>query len=144
MRGLWGGIRVNHNQSNAAQSSPATLSKARKSTAKHKRRYVRTMCFGILFTAVGIGAVAGLASLIRTAPSQVANNSASGEAASAIGTITLHPDGKGCQSKTFDNRTGQISEVSGPCQNETPLDAEGVPIPMGTVHTMNSISKSFR
>ena len=135
---------MSHNQSNKAQPSPATLPKALKAPAKRERRYVRTMCLSVFLTAAGIGAVAALSTLLRTVPSQVADNSASDAAAIGSGTIVLHPAGKGCQTKTFDNRTGQISDASGPCPNDTPLDAKGAPIPMGTVHTMNSISKSFR
>ena len=115
--------------------------KAPKSTTKRKR--MRTMCFGVLFTAAGIGAVVGVSALLGTAPSQVANSSASGAVAIPTGTIVLHPGGRRCESKTFNNRTGQISESSASCPNETRLDAKGIPIPLGTVNTMNSISKSF-
>jgi hypothetical protein len=52
-------------------------------------------------------------------------------------------DGKTCRNKTFDNRTGQISDASAHCP-DTALDDKGMPVPLGTMHTMNSISGSFK
>jgi hypothetical protein len=37
-----------------------------------------------------------------------------------------------------------MSDATTRCQEDVTLDAKGVPIPMGTVHTLNAISKSFK
>ena len=130
------------NPSTRVPPAPASLPKAARAHAR--RSGTRRMCIGILFTATAIGTLAVLSSLLATAPTQVANNAASRPAANTSGRIVLHPDEKGCESRRFDNQTGQISEAAGPCRNETRLDAKGLPMPTGTVNTMQSISKSFR
>jgi hypothetical protein len=77
-------------------------------------------------------------------PPEVAENSPSGAEANSVGNIVLHPGTTGCQSMTFNNQTGQVSGAPTSCRDGIVLDANGVPIPMGTVHTLNSISKSFK
>jgi hypothetical protein len=37
-----------------------------------------------------------------------------------------------------------MSDAMTQCQPDVTLDAKGMPIPMGTVHTLNAISKSFK
>lgn len=135
------GIQMDHNQSNNARSAPASLRRAVRPTAR--RNGMRRMYLGVFFTATAIGTLAALSTLLVTAASRVADNSAP-SAANASGRIILHPGEEGCANRRFDNRTGQISEAPGPCRNETQLDAKGMPIPSGTINTMNSISKSFR
>ena len=45
---------------------------------------------------------------------------------------------------TFNNDTGRLVEVSKPCEKDNVrLDDKGVPMPMGTVHRLDAISKSF-
>lgn len=43
----------------------------------------------------------------------------------------------------FDNRTGRTIENERHCENTTTLDAQGIPVPEGTIHRLDSISKSF-
>ena len=134
---------MDNSHSQAGQHPSAALPSGRKANAKYQRRYVRTMAFSIFFVAVLIGGVAAISAIPRTASEEAADNSVSAAPANATGTIVLHP-GAGCQSKIFDNRTGQISDRGTPCPVDTPVDAKGVPVPLGTVHTMSSISKSFK
>jgi len=116
----------------------------RQPRAARKRRRVVLMCFGVLATAISITAVAVLAIMFSAVPPRVAEISTPSARANVVGTIVVHSGENGCQGRTFNNQTGQISDVQAPCHNETPLDAKGVPIPLGTVHTMNSISNSFK
>ena len=58
--------------------------------------------------------------------------------------IILNQNSKNCRHRLFDNQTGRFTDATTPCPPEIPLDAKGHPVPMGTVHTMNEISKSFR
>ena len=110
---------------------------SRKANAKRERRCLRTMGFAVFFVAASIGAVAAISAALRTAlSSPVADHSASAAPPNATGTIVLHP-GAGCQSKIFDNRTSQIFDTGAPCPPETPRDAKGVPIPLGTAKTIN-------
>jgi len=124
--------------------SPAAPSITHNARAKRKRRSLRTMGLAVFLVAASIGAVGVISAVLRTAPpSPVIDNSAPAAPTNATGTIVLHP-GVGCQSKVFDNRTGQIFDTTAPCPTETPRDAKGVPVPLGTVKTINSISKSFK
>jgi hypothetical protein len=58
--------------------------------------------------------------------------------------IVLNPGSKNCQHKLFNNQTGRFSNATTPCPADVPLDANGNPVPRGTLHTMSEISKSFR
>jgi hypothetical protein len=56
--------------------------------------------------------------------------------------ITNESGGKGCSQETFDNQTGRITRSQQPCE-ATAYDSHGVPIPLGTIHRLDAISKSF-
>jgi len=111
--------------------------------AASRRRHALTMYFGLIFVAVSIAAMAVLAmqfgALTPHAPS---NFAASGEA-NMVGSIMLHSPAEECRHKTFNNRTGRIADAGTPC-SDVVLDDKGVPVPMGTVRTMDSISKTFK
>ena len=47
-------------------------------------------------------------------------------------------DGKDCRQQVFDNQTGRVTQSSRPCE-----DAPGDGVPLGTIHRLNAISKSF-
>ena len=51
-------------------------------------------------------------------------------------------DGGGCRQQVFDNQTGRMTRSQQPCDT-TARDINGVPIPLGTVHRLDAISKSF-
>jgi hypothetical protein len=47
-----------------------------------------------------------------------------------------------CSTGAFDNKTGRVTRSNDPC--DTILrDSNGVPIPAGTIHRLDAISKSF-
>lgn len=48
-----------------------------------------------------------------------------------------------CQRTKFDNDTGTTVEDFARCDNDVVLDAQGVPVPQGTAHRLDAISKSF-
>jgi hypothetical protein len=120
---------------------PASALEAR---TKRKRRRLALMCFGVFSVAASIAGVAALATGFRTTSSPTAEMATSGADIQSVGTIVLPSGPNGCQHRTFDNRTGQISQSGSPCQSAVAVDANGVPIPLGTVHTLNAISKSFK
>ncbi len=60
-----------------------------------------------------------------------------------MGTIELQTGQDQCDLLKFDNDTGRTINASKGCHSDVMLDAHGAPIPMGTVHRLNSISKSF-
>ena len=56
--------------------------------------------------------------------------------------ITQDLDGKGCSQQVFDNQTGRVRQSQLPC-DATTFDSNGVPVPVGTIHRLDAISKSF-
>jgi hypothetical protein len=49
-----------------------------------------------------------------------------------------------CARATFDNRTGKISQGPAACETTMFVDGQHVPVPLGTAHTLNAISNSFK
>ena len=116
----------------------------RKVATSKKRGRLAKMTLGVLAVGVSIAIVAVLAIGFSTAPTPVVENGASHSEPNSVATIVLHSSTSGCQQRAFNNQTGQISEQTSPCHNDVVLDAKGMPIPTGTIHTLNSISKSFK
>jgi hypothetical protein len=56
--------------------------------------------------------------------------------------ITRDSDGQGCWQQIFDNQTGRMTRSQQPCE-ATAYDSSGTPVPLGTVHRLEAISKSF-
>jgi hypothetical protein len=60
------------------------------------------------------------------------------------GTIVFEIAPHQCKHVTFDNDdNGRLSESLGSCEDDVVFDAQGKPIPMGTMHRLDAISKSF-
>jgi len=116
----------------------------RKAGAGQKRGRLAKMCFGVFAGGALIAGVATFAIGFGTAPSQGVQDAVTRAEPNSVGTIVLHSGPSGCQQKSFDNQTGQILNQPSSCHNDVVLDAKGMPIPAGTVHTLNSISKSFQ
>jgi hypothetical protein len=62
---------------------------------------------------------------------------------SQIGTLALQTDENKCEFMKFNNETGRTVEHDTRCREDVTLDAHGVPVPMGTVHRLDAISRSF-
>jgi hypothetical protein len=56
--------------------------------------------------------------------------------------ITTNSDGNGCWQKVFDNQTGRVQQSRKPCEAAA-YDINGAPAPIGTIHRLDAISKSF-
>jgi hypothetical protein len=125
----------------AQAAKPAPMRKAR---ASQKRKRLAKMSLGVFAVGALIAVVAVLAIGSSTAPSPLVQNGASQAEPSSVATIVLHSSTSGCQQKTFNNQTGQISDQTSPCHNDVILDAKGMPMPTGTIHTLNSITNSFK
>jgi hypothetical protein len=102
------------------------------------------MCFGVFAVGALIAAVAMVAMVFIPAPLPTVEKVASRSEPKNAGTIVLHSGLSGCQERSFNNQTGQISDESSPCHSDVVLDARGMPVPAGTIHTLDSISKSFK
>jgi hypothetical protein len=116
----------------------------RKAAASQKRGRLAKMSLGVFAIGASIAVVAVFAIGFSTAPAPVVENGASHADPASVATIVLHSSTSGCQQRSFNNQTGQISDQTSPCHNDVVLDAKGLPVPTGTIHTLNSISKSFK
>jgi hypothetical protein len=116
----------------------------RKAGASQKHRRLAKMSLGVFAVGALIAVVAVLAIGFSTAPAPVVENGASRGDPNNVATIVTRSGTNGCQQRSFNNQTGQISDQTSPCHNDVVLDAKGVPVPAGTIHTLNSISKSFK
>jgi hypothetical protein len=116
---------------------------ARSQKSRKKRWRLAKMSLGVFAAGASIAVAAVFAIGFSTASPPAAENGASHADPNSVGTIILHSSASGCQQKSFNNQTGQISDQTTPCSNDVVLDAKGLPTPAGTIHTLNSISKSF-
>jgi hypothetical protein len=58
--------------------------------------------------------------------------------------VFIDTTGRGdCQQEAFDNQTWRVTRSRQPC-DATEHDANGIPIPKGSMHRLDAISKSFR
>ncbi|HUI11900.1 MAG TPA: hypothetical protein VL048_00360 [Xanthobacteraceae bacterium] len=60
-----------------------------------------------------------------------------------IGTVEVQNGQDRCELLKFDNSTGRTINAAVRCHSDEAVDDRGVPIPLGTVHRLDSISKSF-
>jgi len=116
----------------------------RKAGASQKHRRLVKMSLGVVGVGGLIAVVAVFAIGFNTVPAPIVENGASRTDPNSVATIVLRSGASGCQQRSFNNQTGQISDQTSPCHNDVVLDAKGLPVPAGTIHTLNSISKSFK
>jgi len=116
----------------------------RKAGASQKRRRLAKMSLGVFAIGASIAVVAVLAIGFSTAPTPVVENGVFHDDPNSVATIVLHSSTSGCQQKSFNNQTGRFSDQTSPCHSDVVLDAKGMPVPTGTIHTLDSISKSFK
>jgi hypothetical protein len=102
-----------------------------------------TGCGMLLVAVVTTVAVIAAESLISRSPSrapQVASAAPDGDLRTAR--ITKDFGGKDCSQETFNNQTGRTIRSAHACE-PTVLDGNGAPVPLGTIHRLDAISKSF-
>jgi hypothetical protein len=69
---------------------------------------------------------------------------AANAADNGVGSISRQTDKERCELVKFDNYSGRTIENSKRCETTAVVrDVRGVPVPAGTVHRLDSISKSF-
>jgi hypothetical protein len=140
------GTPLTSNNSPIAFSMPSrsTPGRAQAQRAQERRRALIVSCV-ILFV-VGLGFVLMMTAELPmsthlTNSSQTASEAPANDLGSAKVTIDS-ADGRGCRQQVFDNQTGRMTRSQQPCDT-TARDSNGVPIPLGTIHRLDAISKSF-
>jgi hypothetical protein len=122
-------------------SAPAPLRSAVRRT--QKRWPALMIGCGMLLAAVGTAAVV---IATETSGSRPSSNSpriaAAPDSDLRTAKITRDLGDKECSEQIFDNRTGRMTRSPQPCEAMA-YDSNGVPIPLGTIHRLDAISKSF-
>jgi hypothetical protein len=98
---------------------------------------------GLVVVTLCIAVAAASALMRKASPSATADLTATASTTNRYGTIVQYHDGQRCEHQMFDNSTGHFSEKTPSCEGYQPVDANGVPMPKGTMNVMNAISKSF-
>jgi hypothetical protein len=131
---------MSKNQDRGARIHP----RKRQGTGRSGGRWLALVGSTCVCAAIIILAVMSKATLLwfSDAPSNIQMQS--GEPRDVrIGTVELQTGQGQCDLLKFDNDTGRTIEGSKRCHSGVPLDANGLPVPMGTVHRLGSIRKSF-
>ena len=126
-----------------ANKRPVTPARAKPRSVQSDREHRRALVIVCVVAAVTTAVVIAAESLI-SGHSARAPQSALATPDSEIQTAKITKDfgGKGCSQEAFDNRTGRMTRSSQPCEATT-YDSNGMPVPVGTIHRLDAISKSF-
>jgi hypothetical protein len=131
----------------ARQSSPEPAGpkakKAHPHSAKRPKRWyaltiVAAACAAIIYLGLDwqLGSAQSQRTAERPAPSAGADESRTGK-------IVLQTSPGQCAEMKFDNTDGRFVDGLKPCDNQIKFDEHGRPIPMGTIHRLDAISRSF-
>ena len=128
--------RPNRPLAKAAHSRPAE---------RWKNRYALTSVAAVCvaMTVLGVSVHFGLFSpSVAANPSQQSASATNADETRA-GKLVLQTEPEQCTQMKFDNTNGHFIEGLKPCENQIQFDEHGRPIPMGTIHRLDAISKSF-
>ena len=114
---------------------------------RRARRRHRNIAFGYcLLAAVGLGFAVAVntphttsersAETFRATAAIAANENRSAK-------VFIDSGDGGCRQKTFDNQTWRLTRSQQPCEL-TNRDINGNPVPSGTIHRLEAISKTFK
>ena len=114
-----------------------------RSFARPKRRYssIRSVLAAALFIPLVLAVAFLIVRIGQPVPSERTDLPDAGEM--RVGSV-VHETGRAqCELMKFDNYTGRTIENAKHCKDTIVLDARGRPVPTGTIHRLDSISKSF-
>ena len=122
----------------------ATPAQPRSATqnSQERRRAAVIVCVMLLATALTAGTVIALQSLISAHMTRSLQTATAMPDGDRTAKITRDVNGKECSQEIFDNQTGRMTKSQQPC-GATALDSNGMPVPLGTIHRLDAISKSF-
>ena len=97
------------------------------------------------FCVIGIIGLLAFTHVPPTQFSRLVSQVPMGETRLRTAAIVVQTDPDHCRQFTFDNDTGQIRGGKGqPCDGKFDPSAASIPEPVGTMHRLDAISKSFR
>jgi hypothetical protein len=125
---------------------PLNNKQARHNARQGTQRHARYALWATLSLIAVICTVAFVANPLSLSQSQNSSDSSSDGTATddqRTGTIIFEVAPHQCRHVAFDNDDGRVSEDLSSCEGDVVFDAQGKPIPMGTKHRLEAISKSF-
>jgi len=128
---------------NRTHADPVQRARIAKRRIRHRRkRWASLLSFlGIVAAFVVLATTFDFKGLLIHALSEE-TQSANSEMA-RTGTIVQQAEDGDCVLMKFDNDSGRTIDHVKHCDNTAVRDAQGVPVPTGTVHRLDAISKSF-
>jgi hypothetical protein len=132
---------MNNNHNRGRQTQGLKGASRRRSSRERRHVFVGSVCVCAMIVALGVTANTTLPWLANAISSKQRQPAEVQEM--RIGTIEVQTGQDQCDVLKFDNDTGRTINESKSCHDNAALDAHGVPVPTGTVHRLDSISKSF-
>jgi hypothetical protein len=121
----------------------AVMTNQRRNGRPQRENLRRQRRYGIIVFLFAFAAIGSLIMITEGSNSSARTPIDPGSTPSAQPGSIVRQSEAGCEQLIFDNATGKTIENYSPCDSHVILDAHGVPIPQGTMHHLNAISKSF-
>jgi len=132
------------NKRTHADQAPSAKTTRRRIQRRRKRWAITIACVCMLAAFISLAMTTDFTTLwVFQAASERQKQSADAEAGTRTGTVMLQTDEKRCEVLKFDNDSGRAVDRARRCDNNVTFDTRGVPVPVGTVHRLDAISKSF-
>jgi hypothetical protein len=134
---------TNRGVTTSGSPRPVKRTGPRATPIKHGRRHAFVMISAAASLALASTITVIFLALPKADPA-ASENTASVRDSYRTATIMSDTGDAICTHATFDNVTGQISRSSPHCDATTADSMARPPAPLGTIHTLNAISNSFR
>src|SRR5579863_1065740 len=117
---------------------PTAKKNHQRPASRPKHWYAAAITAAVCVVAIYLGASAYLAPFRWTAGAPISDSNAR-----RTGKIVLQTNPKQCVQMKFDNTSGRFVSGLKPCDEEVTFDKQAQQIPIGTIHRLDAISKSF-
>jgi hypothetical protein len=114
----------------------------RKIASTSQKQFREWVSFLISLCVIGLILVSAFVNSSSALFSHVSSESNVATVNPRTGAILVETDPAHCRQFTFDNDSGKIVPSTAACEQQL-RDAEGAPAPIGTIHRLDAISKSF-
>ena len=129
--------------SNSATASASSKHSGARPARPHARAHKPQEGSRTLLIGGGVFLVTALSALVLVGAWRSGAQGTSGTSDNDVRTARITRDENGtCAQQVFDNQTGRMMRSSQPCEATT-YDSNGMPVPVGTIHRLDAISKSF-
>jgi hypothetical protein len=132
------------NKRTHTDQAPSAKTMRRRIQRRRKHWAITIGCFCMLAVFISLAMTTDVTTVwFFHASSEGQKQSADAEAGARTGTVMLQTDENRCEVLKFDNDSGRAVDRARRCDKNVTFDARGVPVPLGTVHRLDAISKSF-